>query len=333
MSEPGGIVAAGHPLSAEVGRGACCARAATPSMRRSRPCSPRGSAEPLLTGPGAGGYMLVAGAGVEPALLDFFVAAPGAGHDGDAAALQPYEVDFGDTDAGLQRRRRVVRRARQPGRARGGPSAGGRVPLADLAAPAAAMARDGRAAERASRPTSSTCSRDPRLDARGARRVRARPAGSCARATRSARRRSPRRSSASGPRAPRRSTAGDIAAAIVAYARRARRPLTRADLAAYDAVPREPVRARYRGREVLTNPPPSAGGILLALAMAASTRRAGAAVGAATSSTSWRRSRRQRTPEFLEGLAEPGFPSASSPRGWARRRTSRCSTARAAPAR
>ncbi len=36
-------------------------------------------AEPMLTGPGAGGYLLVAGAGEEPILLDFFVEAPGRG--------------------------------------------------------------------------------------------------------------------------------------------------------------------------------------------------------------------------------------------------------------
>ena len=36
--------------------------------------------------------------------------------------------------------------------------------------------------------------------------------------------------------------------------------LTAEDLAAYEVVDRAPVRAYYRGREVLTNPPPSAGG-------------------------------------------------------------------------
>src|ERR1035441_1159534 len=40
------------------------------------------------------------------------------------------------------------------------------------------------------------------------------------------------------------------------------------NLAAYQAIGREPVRIRYRDREVLTNPPPSAGGTLLAYALA-----------------------------------------------------------------
>ncbi|HEU4658746.1 MAG TPA: gamma-glutamyltransferase, partial [Capillimicrobium sp.] len=53
-------------------------------------------AEPALTGPGAGGYLLVAGAGEEPTLLDFFVAAPGKGTDPQQRAdLLPVDVDFG----------------------------------------------------------------------------------------------------------------------------------------------------------------------------------------------------------------------------------------------
>ena len=43
--------------------------------------------------------------------------------------------------------------------------------------------------------------------------------------------------------------------------------LTREDLAAYEVVEREPARVSYRGREVLTNPPPSSGGILIADAL------------------------------------------------------------------
>src|SRR3954447_19765402 len=51
--------------------------------------------EPQLTGLGAGGYMLVAEPGEAPALLDFFVAAPGEGADVSARApLVPAEVFF-----------------------------------------------------------------------------------------------------------------------------------------------------------------------------------------------------------------------------------------------
>ncbi len=51
--------------------------------------------ESPLTGPGAGGFMLVHSAGGESRLLDFFVAAPGAGADGVVPApLTPIEVEF-----------------------------------------------------------------------------------------------------------------------------------------------------------------------------------------------------------------------------------------------
>src|SRR3954453_15455557 len=55
-------------------------------------------AEPLLTRPGAGGDLLVGGGGEAPAVLDFFVAAPGCGADGDDARadLVPVDVSFGD---------------------------------------------------------------------------------------------------------------------------------------------------------------------------------------------------------------------------------------------
>ena len=63
---------------------------------------------------------------------------------------------------------------------------------------------------------------------------------------------------------------------------------------------------RYHGREVLTNPPPSAGGILIAYALALLERGSGppapdAIVDAMEAAQS------ERTPAFLEGLAEPDF--------------------------
>src|SRR5918997_2585787 len=96
MATSRGFVAAGHPLSAEAGarvlrEGGNAVDAAIAAMLTSW------SAEPLLSGPGAGGYMLVAGAGEEPVLLDFFVEAPGRGVDpASRCELLPYEVCFGD---------------------------------------------------------------------------------------------------------------------------------------------------------------------------------------------------------------------------------------------
>jgi gamma-glutamyltranspeptidase / glutathione hydrolase len=99
---------------------------------------------------------------------------------------------------------------------------------------------------------------------------------------------------------------GDVATAVSERVCALDGTLTRADLAAYRAVPRDPVHVRYRGREVLTNPPPSAGGTLLAYALALLDRTPGPpdplAIVAAME-----RAQAERTPAFLSGLAEPGF--------------------------
>ncbi|MHB1837965.1 MAG: gamma-glutamyltransferase, partial [Solirubrobacteraceae bacterium] len=73
-----GVVAAGHPISAETGAGALrdggnAVDAAVAAILASLTC------EPLLTGLGAGGYLLAVPPGGAPTLLDFFVEAPGRG--------------------------------------------------------------------------------------------------------------------------------------------------------------------------------------------------------------------------------------------------------------
>src|SRR3954462_8542698 len=89
-----GVVAAGHPLTAEAGAqvlraGGNAVDSALAAMVTSF------VTEPQLTGLGAGGYMLVAEPGAAPALLDFFVAAPGQGADPSRRApLVPAEVFF-----------------------------------------------------------------------------------------------------------------------------------------------------------------------------------------------------------------------------------------------
>src|ERR1700751_2949468 len=91
-----GVVAAGHPISARAGADALRAGgnavdAALGAMLASFAC------EPLLTGLGAGGYMLVIAPGQAPALLDFFVEAPGRGlAAGEHSELIPVPVSFGD---------------------------------------------------------------------------------------------------------------------------------------------------------------------------------------------------------------------------------------------
>ena len=91
-----GVVAAGHPLTAEAGadalrQGGNAVDAAVAAVLMSF------AAESPLTGPGAGGFMLVHTAGGESHLLDFFVAAPGRGLDSlEPAELQPIDVKFAE---------------------------------------------------------------------------------------------------------------------------------------------------------------------------------------------------------------------------------------------
>ena len=104
-----GMVAAGHPLTAEAGarvlrEGGNAVDAAVGAVLASW------VAEPLLTGPGAGGYLLVAGAGEEPTLLDFFVEAPGRGAD-------PVDARRAAGRRGLLRRRRAGLQLRRRRRA------------------------------------------------------------------------------------------------------------------------------------------------------------------------------------------------------------------------
>ncbi|MGZ5420442.1 MAG: gamma-glutamyltransferase family protein, partial [Solirubrobacterales bacterium] len=99
---------------------------------------------------------------------------------------------------------------------------------------------------------------------------------------------------------------GEVAAALSEFVVEHGGTLGTSDLAAYEAVEREPVRAAFRGTEVLTNPPPSSGGILIAFSLGLLERlgersdveRIVAAMGAAN---------RSRGEEFAEGLCEDGF--------------------------
>ena len=60
---------------------------------------------------------------------------------------------------------------------------------------------------------------------------------------------------------------GEVAAALRDFVVDGGGTLGRGDLAAYAAIERAPVRAEFRGTEVLTNPPPSAGGTLIAYSL------------------------------------------------------------------
>jgi len=142
MGSERGVAAAGHPLTAQAGarvlrEGGNAVDAALAAMLVSW------VAEPLLTGPGAGGYLLVAGAGQEPVVLDFFVAAPGCGERAEPGELIRAEVSFGDAVQAFHVGAASAGAYGTPAGIEAAARRWGSVPLDQLAAPAAALAREG----------------------------------------------------------------------------------------------------------------------------------------------------------------------------------------------
>jgi gamma-glutamyltranspeptidase/glutathione hydrolase len=301
-----GVVAAGHPVTAAAGAetlraGGNAVDAALAAMFMSFVC------EPMLTGLGAGGYLLVAPPGAPPVLLDFFVEAPGRGlpPGTEPAPLRTVDVDFGDA---VQAFNIGASAAGAYGAIAGTAAAAerfGRLPLRELVAPAVTAARDGVVVNEQQAYLLRILS--PITAATAESRALLMPAGVPLQVgdvhRDPALAESLERLAAEGP-AP--FYTGDVAAAVCDWIGARGGLLTRADLAAYEAVAREPVRTGFRGMTVLTNPPPSAGGILLARALTLLDREPRpppiAAVVAAMEAA-----QAERTPEFLAGLADPGF--------------------------
>jgi gamma-glutamyltranspeptidase/glutathione hydrolase len=309
-----GVVAAGHPLSAQTGAtalraGGNAVDAALGAMLASFVC------EPLLTGLGAGGYMLVMAPDRPPVLLDFFVQAPGRGAGAQPRAeLIPVAVSFGDAVQVFNVGAASVGTYGVPAGVCEAARRFGRLPLPQLVAPAAALAEEGvevnaqqgyiteiLAGIVTSTPEAGALfAPDGRLVTEGGRMRQPELAQALRRL---------------GDEGAHPFYEGDIGSAIADWVGERGGLLTRADLAAYAVVDREPLRVAFRGREVLTNPPPSAGGILIARALARLNEPGAAATTPASSIPPtpaqllavMEQTQRERTPEFLEGLADSGF--------------------------
>ncbi len=137
-----GIVAAGHPLTAAAGvevlrAGGNAVDAALAAMFTSF------VAEPLLTGLGAGGYMILAGPNQPAALLDFFVQAPERPAGAGLAELQAIDVSFGDAEQVFHIGPASCGIYGVPAGVCAAAQRWSSMPLADLAAPAARLARAG----------------------------------------------------------------------------------------------------------------------------------------------------------------------------------------------
>jgi gamma-glutamyltranspeptidase/glutathione hydrolase len=305
MGEIGkGVVAAGHPLTAQAGaqvlrEGGNAVDATVAAILMSF------VAEPLLTGLGAGGHMLVAGGGLEPTVLDFFVDAPTRVEDGSEVELHGVDVSFGDAAQVFHIGPASCGVYGAPAGVCTAVARWGTIPLAELVAPAARLAREGvrinagqaYVAEILADLLTST----PECAALWAPRGRVLREGETMR--------NPDLGEALtrlGHEGAEPFYRGDIARAVCDWVRARGGSLSAGDLARYAAIEREPVRIAYRDREILTNPPPSAGGTLIAYSLALldrgpappSLRGVVEAMAAAQS---------ERTPEFVEGLGEDRF--------------------------
>ncbi len=299
------MVAAGHPVTAAGGArvlraGGNAVDAAIGAMLMSF------VAEPLLTGLGAGGYLLAAGFDAEPTVLDFFVAAPGTGAPPGAsrADLLPVLVDFGDATQTFNVGPASVGAWGVPAGIEAAMARWGSVDLASLARPAVALAREGVTLNASqgyvSEILGGILTSTPEAAAVFAPAGRPLGPGDVFRWPDLAD--ALERLGAEGT-AP--FVHGDVARRVCDWLAERGGVLTRADVAAYEAVERAPVRVGYRGREVLTNPPPNAGGLLIAHALALLERSPD--TGPERLVAVMEEVQAGRTPAFVAGLAEPGF--------------------------
>lgn len=332
-----GIVAAGHRLSAEAGvnalhAGGNAVDAALAAMLTSF------VAEPLLTGLGAGGHMIVADGEGEPQLLDFFVESPGQRPREDAAELEAVDVSFGDAQQVFHIGAASCGVYGVPAGVCNAARRWGTIPLTELAAPAARLAREGVRlnaeqayiakiladllrstpecaalwAPGAGAPGEGEAHRGEVLcegEVGGGKVLdEGRVAGGNVLGEGDVLRNpelgdSLERLAQDGAKP---FYDGDIAVAVSDAIARRGGWLGREHLRRYEAIGRPPLRVRYRDRVVLTNPPPSAGGILIAYSLTL-LNRGPAPPPLADLLAAMESAQAERTPEFLEGLSHEGF--------------------------
>ena len=310
-----GAVAAGHPLTARAG-----ARALEEGGNAVDACVAAGFAagvaESPLTGPGAGGFALVAPAdGSPPRLADFFVATPGLGRpELKGAEMHAIDVGFGGDSETTQIFRIGGASCAVPGATKGLEAvhrAYGRLPWREVVTPAIELARTGVVLSREQAHLHAILDLILRHTAEG-RRLYSRPDGS--RLQPGDLLRLPDLGetleliSEEGAAAL---YSGELAAAIAGTVESVGGRLTTDDLAAYGVIWREPVRISYQGHEVVSNPPPSSGGILIAYGLAllerTGAREAGTAEAIAALAGVMREQTRARDGGFAAALHQGGL--------------------------
>jgi gamma-glutamyltranspeptidase/glutathione hydrolase len=263
-----GAVAAGHPLTAEAGARILAEGGNAVDACIAATCVSWVTESPL-TGPGSGGFMLVHRARDRTdRVLDFFVAAPGAGLPAEAGA-DMVAVDVAFDVGNLQRFWVGAGSCAVPGAVAGLAEAHrmyGTVPWAKLLAPAIECANTGFELT----PTQAVLHTilDPALR-RSAEGKKIYGADAPLAAGDPVRMRDLGRTlellAEEGGGAFYR---GELARRISEHVLSEGGLVTERDLASYRVIRRSPVRAAYRGHVFVSNPPPSSGGILIAFALA-----------------------------------------------------------------
>lgn len=308
-----GAVAAGHPLTAAAGArmleeggnavDACVAAAFVSWV-----------AESPLTGPGAGGFMLVHRArDRSDRVLDFFAAAPGRGLlPGDGGEMAAVDVAF---DARATQVFFVgAASCAVPGAPAGLALAHrryGRLPWAELLVPAVEAARRGVELNAGQAFLHRILDPILRREAAGRRVYGAeRPLAEGDALQMRELAETLERLAAEGVETLYR---GELARRTSEAVLERGGRITEADLGAYRVVQRRPVRAAYRGVEFVSNPPPSSGGLLVAFALRILDRlgpsaRSGSAAAIAQLAEAMREAARVRGGGFLAELYRGGAP-------------------------
>ena len=302
-----GVVAAGHPLTAEAGAdvlraGGNAVDAAVAAVLASF------AVESPLTGFGAGGFMMVS-RGEETVLIDFFVAAPG--KDGTERGVELAAVPVHFDEETVQTFYVGPASCGVPGTAAGLELAlqrFGTAPLADLTQTGVRLAREGAPvnAEQAYILEILWPIHERLAETRQLYAPEGRPLGEgdvfrfpeLAEAL--------ERFGAEGAEPFYR---GEVAAALSGYVGAHGGALGATDLAEYGAIERPPIHAPFRGAEVLTNPPPSSGGILIAYSLGL-LERLGEASGPEQLVAAMDAANGARGEEFAEGLYGEGLEQA-----------------------
>ena len=300
-----GVVAGGHAATAEAGawalrQGGNAVDAAVAAVLTSF------AAESSLTGLGGGGFMLIHD-GDRSTLIDFFVEAPGRANTERTSELVAAPVEF--TDSVSQVFNIGAASCGVPGTAAGLERAlrdFGSMPLSELVGPAVSAARDGVEINAMGgylfKILSPILVHEPECAEIYAPEGRLLHEGDTFRFPELADALELYGAEGSAP-----FYTGDIARRVSEWVLERGGTLAPEDLAGYEPVVREPVRARFRDREVVTNPPPSSGGTLIAYALELLERIGSSGVAELVAVMA--QAQGARGDDFVRGLSQEGFAS------------------------